>query len=143
MHSGPLPPTYEELEIGILSLKDTASGSDGVPNGFFRHASLDYKTDLLELFNRSWNEGIIPVSWKSGVSLPFAKPGKDLHKVDSYRYITLLNTNGKLMERLVNKRLQYWLEKERKLGNYQYGFRPGRSTYDVLIQIEMYIRTAL
>lgn len=58
-------------------------------------------------------EGTWPTSWKSGIVIPISKPGKDKFRTEGYRPITLLNTMCKLLEKILNHRLN-WL-KEKKL----------------------------
>jgi len=33
---------------------------------------------LLDLFNKIWKEGQLPLSWKQAIVIPIQKPGKDL-----------------------------------------------------------------
>ena len=62
--------------------------------------------------------------------IPIHKKGKDRSKADSYRPISLTSCTGKLMERLINTRLTWYLEKEKILIPNQAGFRQHRSTED-------------
>ena len=85
---------------------------------------------LLQLYNRVWSEGKVPQAWRHSIVMPVLKPGKDPHNVSSYRPISLTNTIGKVMEKLVTNRLSYHVEKNGLLTNVQSGFRRGRSTVD-------------
>ena len=67
--------------------------------------------------------------------MPVLKPGKDPHNVSSYRPISLTNTIGKVMEKLVTNRLSYHVEKNGLLTNVQSGFIRGRSTVDKIVRI--------
>jgi ribonuclease HI len=47
------------------------------------------------------------------------------------------------MERVICRRLEYWVEKNRMLGKYQCGFRKGLSTIDVLLRLQNRIRRSI
>ncbi|MCL4133715.1 UNVERIFIED_CONTAM: hypothetical protein GTU68_003225 [Idotea baltica] len=96
---------------------------------------------LLSLYNQTWNEGQYPSSWKHSILLPLHKPGKKPSLPSSYRPIILLSCVRKLMEKMVHRRLSWWLESHLKLPTSQCEFCPGRSTQDVLIQLEHLIQT--
>ena len=68
--------------------------------------------------------------------MPIHKADKDLTSPSSYRPISLTSTIGKLMERLVTNRLNWFLEKNLLLNNNQSGFRQGRSTQDNIIRLQ-------
>ena len=82
-------------------------------------------------------------SWKHGIIIPILKPGEDKTEVASYRPITLLSCVGKLLEKIICKRLNYWITSNSSLANHQCGFRAGMSTYDVLLRLEANIRKSL
>ena len=88
------------------------------------------KEKLLSLINMSWAHGICPGKWRQGEIIPFPKPGKDHQLTSSYRPICLLSTIGKLMERILKGRLEWFLEKNNKFEPSQAGFRKCRSTVE-------------
>ena len=77
----------------------------------------------------------MPESWKSGVSCPILKPGKDRTQIPSCRPITMLSSIGKLMERTIQQRLEYFLETNKIFDNTQLGFRKGYGTTEALATI--------
>uniref|UniRef100_A0A1Y1M3K6 Reverse transcriptase domain-containing protein n=1 Tax=Photinus pyralis TaxID=7054 RepID=A0A1Y1M3K6_PHOPY len=76
-----------------------------------------------------------PSEWKKAVVVPIPKPGKDPLLPKHYRPISLTSCLGKLLEKLVNRRLQSFLESNDTLVSYQTGFRQGRSTIDHLVKL--------
>ena len=75
--------------------------------------------------------------------IPIQKPGKDKTSILSYRPITLLSCIGKLMERMIQRRLEWFVESNQILAAQQSGFRKDKSTMDVLLQLEHNIRKAM
>ncbi|XP_045130249.1 uncharacterized protein LOC123515571 [Portunus trituberculatus] len=129
-----------ELSSALATLKPgKAPGLDKVPYDFIRHLTPPLRACLLQLYNSSWQSGQFPSTWKPAILIPIHKPGKDPTLPSAYRPISLLSCIGKLLERLVNTRLTWWLEANNKLAEEQCGFRPHRSTLDVLGQIEYHI----
>ena len=102
-----------------------------------------YLEYLLSIFNISLSTGEIPKSWKSSIIIPIAKPKKDLMLVDSYRPISLLPCIPKLLEKIINRRLNYHLEINSKFSASQNGFRKRLSTIDQITKLENAIRTTL
>ena len=76
--------------------------------------------------------GQIPSSCQEATITPIPKPGKDQSNPTNYRPIALTSCICKTMERMVNDRLVWTLERERLISEYQCGFRRGRSTLDHL-----------
>jgi hypothetical protein len=70
------------------------------------------KKVLLKLMNQSWRRGIVPQVWKESKMVPIPKKGKDKTDPNSYRPTSLLRCTSKLMERIVNTRLVWHLEKK-------------------------------
>jgi hypothetical protein len=66
--------------------------------------------------------------------IPIMKPGKEgLSEVHKYRPISLLNTGGKLLEKLLIERINYHLYSNNLLNNNQFGFTPQKSTVDAAL----------
>ena len=72
--------------------------------------------------------------------IPIPKPGKDSKNPSNYRPISLTTCLCKTMERMINTRLVWSLEKNNILSKYQSGFRKGQTTTDQLIRLESFIR---
>ena len=136
--------TITELEECIKSLEtNKAAGDDEVINTFLKNLPEHKLTELLSLINKSWRNSELPINWKNALIIPISKPGKDLSDPTSYRPISLLSCVGKVAEKMVNTRLTWFLEKEQKYSETQFGFRPGRTTEDLLVKIEHKIRSTL
>ena len=126
-----LPITHNELESALQSLKPKqAPGPDGVTNELLMHLDAEAKKKLLQIYSASWKHGIVPQEWKKAILIPIHKPGKPKNSPSSYRPISLTSCLCKLLERILNSRLMWFMEKERKFNDEQAGFCPCRSTED-------------
>ena len=97
---------------------------------------------LLNIFNRIWEEGTFPESWTKATIIPIPKPNKDHTNPTNYRPIALTSCLCKTMERMINNRLNFYLESNNIISEHQSGFRKNRSTADQLVRLESYIRNA-
>ena len=88
------------------------------------------------LFITIWSTGDLPSIWRVAVCLPIPKPGKDHLQATNYRPISLTSCLCKVLEKMVNVRLMWFLEDGRLLSPVQYGFRKLRSTTDALMSLE-------
>ncbi len=76
----------------------------------------------------------VPEKSKIAKSIPIHKK-KEKYCADNYRPISLLSTINKIMEKLMYKRLIIFLNKNKILYEYQFGFRENYSTSMALIEI--------
>ena len=74
--------------------------------------------------------------------IPIPKHGKDPTNPINYRPIALTSCICKTMERVINRRLVWYVESHTLLTNVQCGFRYRRSTVDHLVRFEMFCREA-
>ncbi|GFU46475.1 putative RNA-directed DNA polymerase from transposon X-element [Trichonephila clavipes] len=115
-----------ELKRALSSAHNTSPGPDGISYVLLRHLSEDSLVSLLYLFNRIWREQVYPTQWQEAIVIPILKPGKDPKNPLSYRPIALTSCLCKTLERMVNARLVYQLEKNRCISLFQSSFRKGR-----------------
>lgn len=132
-----------EMAVVISNLRGTSPGHDDIHNEFLKHLPDDYMDRLLLIINAVWDQGSIPMMWKQGIITLIPKKDKPLTEVSSFRPISLLPCVGKVMERMVCKRL-YWLaEANNLLSKNQSGFRRRLCTTDQIARIEKHIRDCL
>ena len=126
-----------ELENAIKNLKKSAAGPDEVYNEMIKNLDFFLRRKLLTLINSLWNTGELPDSFTEAHAIALPKPD------GGRRYISLTSCLGKLMEKLVTTRLQWWLENRKFFDNYQAGFRRNRSTLDNLVKLDSDIKISL
>ena len=102
-----------------------------------------FRTDevvVTSTVNHVWKNGILPDSWKEAIVIPIPKSGKDTCNPANYRPIALTSCICKTLERMVNDRLVWFLEKNKLITFVQSGFRKQRSTLDHFVRFETFIR---
>ena len=110
--------------------KDTAPGPDRVKYSDIKNLSVDNKSELFRLYEESFATGQVPEDWSHSYLKPIPKPGKDHSKLNGCRILTMQNTTGKLMERIVARKLAQDLERRNVLPQTQGGYRAGKSTWE-------------
>ena len=80
-------------------------------------------------FNRSLKSGDVPVDWLHSYLAVLAKPGKDHTKISGYRIITMQNTVGKLLEKIVSRNVAKDLEERQILPPTLGSYRRGKDTW--------------
>lgn len=127
----------EEIERVIKGIrKESTPGQDGVEYAMIKGISYEYIEIIRKIFNIIGKIGICPEDWKEYQVFFIDKQDKE-----SVRPIALLSCFGKLYERVVGERLNFWAEKHKIMDQEQYGFRKGRSCLDNLIRITTSIKT--
>ncbi|HIP25812.1 MAG TPA: hypothetical protein EYG81_05080, partial [Archaeoglobus profundus] len=129
-----------ELEHALASSNKSAPGKDNISFEMLINLAPLARNFLLNYYNHLWKKKIFPKEWKHAIIIPIAKPGKDPSIPNNYRPISLTSCLCKLMEKMVNNRLVWYLEKEQILSTTQSGSRKGRSTLDPLTNLENQIR---
>ena len=104
-----------------------ASGMDKLSARVCKDAFLVLSDQLAFLFNRSLSREIFPDSWKVAKVIPLFKGG-DREQVGNYRPVSLLPLPGKILEKIVHKRITQFWETNNFLSADQGGFRKGYST---------------
>ena len=115
-----------ELISALESTKNSSPGPDRIPNIPLKNFSPKALNYLLVVFNYNTKHSCHTI----------AKPGKDKLKAGSYRPIALTGNMCKLMEKIINRRLRWFLEKEGFFNVHQSVFREHQSTLDALANLE-------
>ena len=137
------PLRLNELETALRNLKCIkAPGPDGICNDILKHLGPKAKKTLLQLFNESWTSATVPAQWEKAFICPIHKKGKNKKDPKSYRPISLISCLGKLMERIINRRLVWHLEANNLLTPTQTGYRKHQNTEDQLAPLAQEIETS-
>ena len=134
--------TLRDLKRSIRKSNNSSFGPDQIHYEILRHLPDRTLVFLLDIINEIWKDGTFPESWKSALILAIPKPGKDHYDPNNYRPIALTSCICKTVERMVNERLIWYLEKNKLINKNQCGFRANRSTMDHLVRMESFIRNA-
>ena len=134
--------TFKELKSALNKAHDSSPGQDKVHYQFLKHLPFTSLSVLLDIFNDIWQSGDFPLSWREALVIPIPKPGKDASDPANYRPIALTSCLCKTLERMVNDRLVWFLEKNNLIVDVQSGFRRQRGTIDHLVRFETFVREA-
>ena len=105
-----VPFSASELETALSRCHDSLPGPDDIPYVFLRNISDTAFRFLLDLYNFIWRTGDFPSSWSVAVVLPIPKPGKDHLQPTNYQSISLTSYVCKVLEKMANERLVWYLE---------------------------------
>ena len=131
MHN--LEGTFSHVATQISQL-GKSSGPDGINNRILKELSSELANPLCSLFNSSLSSGSFPSSWKEANVTPIFKKD-DASNVSNYRPISLLNTIGKVMEKLVHKHVFNFFLSNNTISSFQSGFVTGDSTVNQLVNM--------
>ncbi|MGL4677181.1 MAG: reverse transcriptase domain-containing protein, partial [Brevinema sp.] len=129
------PITIKELESALKLSKPSAPGDDNIIYEMMKELNPSGKVFLLNMFNRIFESGVLPKSWKTAIIIPILKKQKEPTNIKNYRPIALTSCVCKLMEKIINTRLTWYLEINNILSPDQYGLRKQRSTTDSLFRL--------
>ncbi|XP_052755375.1 uncharacterized protein LOC128201710 [Galleria mellonella] len=133
----------KEIEQLILGLKNNCSaGIDQISGTIVKRYMHAIIPPLTYICNLAIASGVFPLVFKIALIKPVHKSG-DRDCVDNFRPISILPTLSKVLERLLNKRLIHFLEKNFLLSSSQFGFRSGRSTDEAVHELTNSVVTNL
>lgn len=140
-----IPPlTEEELRRACAKTRDAAApGPDGVPNQAIKLAIKVNPRVFVRVFEACLQEGIFPQRWKLQQLVLLPKGDKPPEDPSSYRPICLLDTPGKILEKIIVGRLQDFTEGPLGLSERQFGFRKAKSTTDAIMLVVNTAREAI
>ena len=112
---------------------EKAVGPDGLPSELMKLGLQQDRTILLEFHRLTtliWHEGKVPQQWKDAVNTVLHTKG-DKTQYRNYRGISLLSHAGKVLLKVVARRLSAYCEAKGLLPEEQCGFRLNHSTTDM------------
>ena len=122
-----MPPTIDDVRKATERLKNKRlPGPDNIIAKLLKKQWDITEVQLHKTVCQTWKEEI-PEQWEDGFIWPIHKKG-DWLVLNYYRGITWLNTEYKIFSNILYERLQPYMENI--VGQYQYGFRIGKSTTD-------------
>lgn len=127
--------SMQELEMALQKCKGKSVGINSISYSMYKNLHQDAKHSLLEIFNFMWNNRNYPKEWNHAITIPLQKPGKSPYDPDGKRPISLTCCDAKVFERIAMGRLNWWIEKNKKLSNNQNGFRRDRCITDNIVSL--------
>lgn len=126
--------TMEELWSAVGKIKTgKAPGPNGLSPEVTRAVCLHFPDRCLSMFNDCLTHGEFPAIWKRANLMVIPKPKKNRNDPQTYRPICLIDTMGKVLEHLLQRRLRE--EMGVNLSENQFGYRQGKSTVDALKKV--------
>ena len=126
------PPTLEEVSEAVQGLKPRkAPGPDMLPSELLVGGELEMNKYLHSALLKIWQGEGIPGSWKDALITTIYKNKGDRAVCGNSRGISLLSAAGKVLARLLLKRLVNTVS-ESLMPETQCGFRANRSTVDMI-----------
>ena len=132
----------QELEPDILEAEarqaisqlanNKASGVDDTPIELFKALGDEGVKMMHTICNKIWKSGSWPTQWRQSVYIPIPKRG-DARLCENNRTIALILQASKVLLKIIQKRLEPYIEKE--LPTEQAGFRKGRGTRDQIANL--------
>ena len=137
-----LEPEILECEVkwGLESITtNKASGGDGIPVELFQILKDDAVKVLHSIWQQIWKTQQWPQDWKRSVLIPI--PKKDNAKeCSNYRTIALISRASKVMLKILQARLQQYVNHE--FPDIQAGFRKGKGTRDQIANTHLIMEKA-
>ena len=141
-------PTLTNFNISVETIHSFVSGLDitksrgpnGLPPDFFKKTSRQISVVLNKLMKVIKKQRRIPDTWRTAAVTPIHKKG-DRRYVQNYRPVSLLNTEGKILEKCIYVALYHHFSTF--LTKHQHGFVKNQSVFTNMITFLTKIHDAL
>lgn len=130
------PTGLEEVMKLISSLPNKQCSLDPIPTWLLKKAAPILAPFLVNVFNKSLSDGMLPQSFKASYITPILKkPNLDGSDTSSYRPISNLSVISKLLEKLVLARITKHLQDNNLFPTYQSAYRKFHSTETAVLRV--------
>ena len=113
-------------------------GSDNIPIELVKNGGEKTVKAITGLCQKIWATKEWPIEWKYSVYVPLPKKG-DLAECRNYRTIALISQCSKVLLKIIQKRLELYVERE--LPDEQAGFRGDRGCRDQIANMRWIMET--
>lgn len=132
-------PNFKLKEVQAVIMKEInhkkAPGFDLITGRVLKETSKRCQIAITQICNAVLRIGFFPHQWKVAQIVMLPKPGKPVHEITSYRPISLLPVLSKVFEKLLLKRLQPIVNRQKLIPDHQFGFRKKHSTIEQVNRI--------
>ncbi|XP_039300680.1 uncharacterized protein LOC120355972 [Nilaparvata lugens] len=129
-----------EIRLSLKKLRNgKAPGEDRICGEFYKKAPVTYIQLMIILFNRIFDVGKAPESFKKSIVFPLHKKG-DTRDPKNYRAISFTNSIYKVFVGCLLNRLEQWVTQRKIIRENQAGFRKGYSSVDNIYVLYNLIR---
>jgi hypothetical protein len=136
--------SLEELEAALKKCNSFSSpGPDKISYIMLKKLPVHIKIHICKIASKCIQWGYFPAKWKCAEIIMIPKPGKDKTKVKNYRPISLISCFGKVIERIITKRLRSYVLENKLISKYQCGFLPKMCTDIHIFRLSQDIYTGL
>ena len=124
-----------ELEYACSNkVKSSTPGPDALSHEIITAAYQAQPNTFFKAYSLLFNYGYYPTCWRRATGAILKKPSKPDHSIPkAYRVITLLSCLGKVIERIIAKRLSYLAKTTSLLHNSQIGGRLKKLAIDAAL----------
>lgn len=131
-----------ELISALKYLKGHTPGLDRISYPMIQKAPPILLNRILKHFNLIL-DSFIPQSYKTSLTIPILKPNSNKTDINSYRPIALNPCLSKVIDKIIAKRLWWFVDKNKLIHTNQTGFRRGKSVTDNLLYLDHLITDTL
>ena len=129
-----VPVTENEVRNILGMIKDSAVEWDGLKAFIMKQIKEVIVTPLVRICNLSLMTGIFPVELKIANLVPIFKSGDNM-VFSNYRPVSMVPIFSKLLERLVYNRLIEFINDDKLLYDFLFGFQRGKSSQLAVIML--------